>query len=421
MSAKSSSVGSTVDIASFSNLTFMAKPPSQFKTARPLPAASQPSGDGRRLQTAPTTRATHESHRRTFADHRSAFPQLGRVGDQVSTPLCFTSQLMPRIWGGRALAEILQHPLPDQGPYGEAWELSCLENHVSRVADGPHARNSLADLWTAYHSDLTGDQGTADTTFPWLIKWLECRDLLSVQVHPGDRMAQAVLGQSQGKSEAWIVLEAEPDARVMAGLRPGVSRETLLEHLATGTLDCCLHSFQPRPGDCIQLPAGTIHSAGGGLLIAEIQQPSDATFRLYDWNRVGLDGQPRALQVELALQAVDWTAGPVGPSIPRFIEVATPGVSGELLVDWPEFRIERYTLTTTWTPPHAGELVAWMVVEGAVTLTHCRLEQPREILRGRSTLVPASAGPITWSPTGPSRTATLLCVRMAQPSLPERR
>lgn len=398
----------------------MAKPPSQFKTARSLPATSHLASDARRLQTAPTVRPVYDSARISLAEPRDPFlPHDPAVG-HVTTPLCFISQLMPRIWGGRALSDVLSHPLPDQVTYGEAWELSSLENHVSRVADGPHGGASLEDLWRAYQSDFTGRELTDGTDFPWLVKWLDCRDLLSVQVHPGDRMAQELLGQSRGKSEVWIVLEAAPDARVMAGLRPGVSRESLLEHLASGTLDRCLHSFQPRPGDCIQLPAGTIHSAGGGLLIAEIQQPSDATFRLYDWNRIGLDGQPRPLQVDLALRAVDWTAGPVCPSITGLIGVDNSGVTGELLADWPEFRIERYTLTTTWTPPHAGELVAWMVVEGTVALTHCRMGRPRELTRGRSTLVPARAGQITWSPVDEAAPASLLCVRMARPSLPER-
>lgn len=399
----------------------MAKPSSQFKTARSLPAACHIASDGKRLPTAPMTRSIHDSQRKVSAERRGSTGPLVPADGYVATPLCFTSQLMPRIWGGRALADVLSYPLPDRVPYGEAWELSSLENFASRVADGPHASARLDDLWTVHQSDFTGRERTADTIFPWLIKWLECRDLLSVQVHPGDRMAQEVLGQASGKSEVWIVLEAGSDARVMAGLRHGVSRQNILEHLAAGTLDRCLHSFQPRRGDCIQLPAGTIHSAGGGLLMAEIQQPSDATFRLYDWNRIGLDGQPRPLQVDRALQAVDWTAGPVWPSVPSVIAVDNSGVSGELLVDWPEFRIERYSLTTTWTPPHAGELVAWMVVEGSVTFAHCRSGRQRELLRGRSTLVPASAGQITWSPIGEGSRATLLCIRMARPSLPDRR
>jgi len=200
---------------------------------------------------------------------------------------------------------------------------------------------------------------------------------------------------------------------------PGVSRETVLKHLESGTLDQCLHSFHPRPGDCIPLPAGTIHSAGGGLLIAEIQQPSDATFRLYDWNRVGLDGRPRALQVDLALQAVDWSTGPVCPTIPKSLHVDQPGATGESLVDWPQFRIERYSLTNPWIPPHSGELIAWMTIDGTAVLKQLRTGHQRELPRGRTVLVPASAGQIQWSPSEEGQPTTLLCIRMGRSSLPE--
>src|SRR5690606_7579266 len=137
--------------------------------------------------------------------------------------------------------------------------------------------------------------------------------LLSIQVHPTDKLARRLTGESFGKTEAWVILHAEPTAIVYAGFLPEVTREEVERRLAEGTLECALHHFTPRPGDCLFLPAGTVHAVGGGVVMAEVQQASDATFRLHDWNRLGPDGKPRQLHIQEGLEAIDWSQGPVNP------------------------------------------------------------------------------------------------------------
>lgn len=325
------------------------------------------------------------------------------------SPLFFVSQAVPRVWGGRALEDVLGHCLPDDRPYGETWDISGLPEHVSLVAEGPHRGSSLCELWKTHRGELDASPLVMKDEFPLLIKWLDCRDQLSVQVHPDDAMAREVLHQTWGKSEAWIVLRTEPTARVYAGLRPGISREDFLRHLETGSLEQCLHSFTPQSGDCVLLPAGTVH-AGGGLLMAEVQQSSDATFRLFDWNRLGLDGKPRPLQIDLALQAIDWNRGPIIPVTPRLIKIDQAGIRGEMIADLHAFRIERYTLTESWTALHSGELAIWMVLDGAVSLTQTSTEKTWNVTQGRSVLVPAATGEVVWSPLDHGSSATLLCV-----------
>lgn len=325
------------------------------------------------------------------------------------SPLFFVNQTVPRVWGGRALGEVLGHSLPTDQPYGETWDISGLPERASLVAEGPHRGKTLSELWKTHRSELDSRSSAMDGDFPLLIKWLDCRDQLSVQVHPDDAMAREVLLQPRGKSEVWIVLSAEPTARVYAGLRLGTTRDDFLRHLDAGSLEECLHSFTPQSGDCVLLPAGTIH-AGGGLLMAEVQQSSDATFRLFDWNRLGLDGKPRPLQIDMALQAIDWNRGPIIPVTPRLMKIDQEGIRGEMIADLHAFRIERYTLTESWTAPHSGELAIWMVLDGAASLTHSSTAESWELNQGRSVLVPSAAGEVVWSPFGQRSSATLLCV-----------
>ncbi|MBS0205650.1 MAG: UTP--glucose-1-phosphate uridylyltransferase [Planctomycetes bacterium] len=332
--------------------------------------------------------------------------------DTVTTPLVFTSQPIPRIWGGRALENFLGHQLPTDQPYGESWDLSDLPEHSSYVAAGVHSGATLNRLWTRHSRELSGRQHESGDGFPLLIKWLDCRDWLSLQVHPCDKMAREVLGQPRGKSEVWVVLQAEPTARIYAGLRTGISRDEFLRHLHAGSLDECLHMFVPQAGDCISLPAGTIHAAGGGLVLAEVQQSSDATFRLFDWNRLGLDGKPRPLQIESALQAINWSQQPIGPVAPQRMESRQDGIQGELLVELNDFRLERFTLFQPCVVPYAGEMTIWMVVDGAISMADSLFGERHELVRGRTVLIPAAAGPVTLEPIRAEHPATLLCVRL---------
>jgi mannose-6-phosphate isomerase len=313
-------------------------------------------------------------------------------------PLVFEPYLRPMVWGGRRLGEALGKALPEEGTFGEAWEISAHPHHVSRVAEGPLHGATLTELCARHPRDLFGDRPPPDGRFPLLVKLLDCRELLSIQVHPTDELARELSQESLGKTEAWVVLEARPGGRIYAGLRPGVGRAEVERHLAAGTLEQCLHSFEPRPGDCVFLPAGTVHAVGGGVLMAEVQQSSDATFRLYDWNRLGSDGKPRELHLRESLESIDWDAGPVRPASGPPIEGLPPGVEGERLVRCRYFNMDRYRAEAEFAVPYAGQLSIWMVLDGSAELHGGGYR--RAFRRGETVLVPASAGALSWRPGG---------------------
>lgn len=330
---------------------------------------------------------------------------------EINSPLSFSPHAVKRIWGGRTFAEQFGHQLPDDQAYGEIWDISALPHLVSRVADGPHFGKTLSDLWKSNRREFDSNVSADEDDFPLLVKWLDCRERLSVQVHPDDHLAREVLKQPRGKSEIWIVLEAEKTARIYAGFRAGISREQFMKHLEAGTPDECLHSFTPRAGDCVALPAGTVHAAGGGLLMAEIQQSSDTTFRLFDWKRISPSEEPRPLQIDLALRSIDWNQGPIFPLTPQPMQADRPGIRGELITPRSPFRVERYSLTQRWTVSYSAELAVWMVLDGAAILTHLQSGDQREVIRGRTILIPAAAGEISWCPRDRGVATVLLSVR----------
>ena len=330
-------------------------------------------------------------------------------------PLEFEPFLRPQVWGGDALGRLLGKPLPGDQPVGESWEICGLPHNSSVVADGALAGHRLPDLWNRYSTEIAGRQ-VAGAHFPLFVKWLDCRELLSVQVHPNDLLAKELLGESSGKTEAWVVVDAEPTARVYAGLKPGISRDEFLNHLKMGTVADCLHSFSPKIGDCISLPAGTIHAAGGGVVFAEVQQPSDATFRLFDWNRLGLDGKPRTLHHDLAMRCLDWPQFPVNPVVPQPIP-SPSGTVGESLLRTSIFELERFRVKGPWSHPYSGEMTIWMVLNGVAVLT--ATGAPRVLRRGSSILLPAGITTAAWTAEDSEIPCELLCIRL--PSTTESR
>lgn len=321
-------------------------------------------------------------------------------------PLVFEPYLRPQVWGGRRLLKLFHKKLPDDGNYGEAWELSGHPHHVSKVAEGPLQGTLLTTLCREYGNELFGDHLPPDEKFPLLIKLLDCNELLSIQVHPNDEIAAQILGDEKGKTEAWVILDVGPDGRVYAGLREGVTKEELEKHLAAGTTDQCLHSFRPKPGDCLFIQAGTVHAVGGGVVIAEVQQSSDATFRLFDWNRLGTDGKPRQLHLQESLQSIDFDAGPLHPVEPRKLTGMPEGVDGEFLAACPYFQMERYAIERPFKMPYVGKLSIWMVLAGKAELRSGDYERTFET--GETVLIPATSGPLRWE----SERATLLGVTL---------
>lgn len=322
------------------------------------------------------------------------------MGIETLGPLTFAPLVRPAIWGGRRLAEDVGKRLPSDEPYGEAWDLSAHPGMTTQVVGGPLDGQPLDRVWREQQLALTGGEGDPGP-FPLLLKWLDCRDWLSVQVHPSDEVAGKLLGEPFGKTEAWFILDAGPDGRVYAGLRPGVGPDELRAALANGTVADCLHQFRPASGDCLFLRAGTVHAVGGGVLMAEVQQSSDATFRLFDWNRLGADGQPRALHIEPSFASIDWEAGPVDPVVPNSLSFG--GNLRETLVDCPYFHVERWTLAGgRLANPAAGRLSLAMVVRGHARLTWgdgANGDGADDVPRGETRVIPASCPAVHWEGT----------------------
>jgi mannose-6-phosphate isomerase len=323
-------------------------------------------------------------------------------------PLVFEPYLRPQVWGGRRLGEAFGKRLPVDGTFGESWEISAHSHHVSRVAEGRWQGALLTDLCANQPGEIFGFRPSANTPFPLLIKLLDCHDLLSIQVHPSDSVAAQFRPGEAGKTEAWVILEAGPNARIYAGLAPCTTRADLERRLANGTVERCLHSFIPRAGDCVFLPAGAVHAVGGGVVMAEVQQTSDATFRLFDWNRAGPDGRPRALHIQEALASIDWSRGPVHPIPPTLITRLPAGIQGEHLVNCPYFVMDSYRVAGQWELPFLGRVSIWLVLEGSAELADVDGAYCRHFKRGETVLVPASASRLLWKTGG----ATLLAVRL---------
>jgi mannose-6-phosphate isomerase len=244
------------------------------------------------------------------------------------TPFQFEPIFQQYLWGGRRLAEWFPQA-PADGPIAEAWLISDEAKFPSRVAQGPQAGRTLRELAVEFGPRLLGSRHRPGERFPLLLKLLDAREPLSVQVHPDD--VHAGPGNS-GKTEAWVVLHAERGARIYAGLRDGVDERSLRDAIEANRVVEVLHSFEPKVGECVFLPAGTVHALGAGLLVFEVQQTSDITYRLHDWGRVDArTGRPRELHIEQGVACIDWFGGPAA------LVIAPDG----LLVDCPQFRLWR--------------------------------------------------------------------------------
>jgi mannose-6-phosphate isomerase len=304
------------------------------------------------------------------------------------------------VWGGRRLGDVLGKHLPGDGPYGESWEVSDHPGH--RSAPAGTAGRTLRELMETDREALLGPAAGAYPVFPWLVKFLDANDRLSVQVHP-DEEAVARLWPGEGsKTEAWFVLEAAPGSRVYAGLLPGVDEGRLRRALAEGTVADCLYQFRPRPGDCLFLRAGTVHAVGGGVLMAEVQQTSDATFRLYDWDRKDPSGRPRQLHVEEALASVHWDFGPVRPVRAERYPVPGGRAGGPVrqeLVRCRYFVLEYLRQEKPFTLGGASRLQVAVGLHGRGRVGSDGGWEP--VAAGETLVLPAALRPTRWVPDGP--------------------
>jgi mannose-6-phosphate isomerase len=305
-------------------------------------------------------------------------------------PLLFQPIWRKKLWGGDRLVRLLGKPFPRDVQIGESWEISDYPGVETNVANGPLKDTSLRQLVEHRAAELVGDPAILqDGRFPLLVKYIDARETLSVQVHPGDDYAREH-ESSSGKKESWYILDAEPGASLIRGVTPGTTRDRFAAALRDGELQRCLHSFEPRPGDVVFIPWGMTHAIGAGILLAEIQQTSDVTYRTYDWNRVDpKTGEPRELHVEPALDVTDFDP-PDADTVPRRRLDDGPCKRWET-ARCDRFVIEIVELSGSFDDaPPAGRFLILNVVGGAAVLKRGR--QTTELPLGSSVLVPASAG-----------------------------
>jgi mannose-6-phosphate isomerase len=313
-------------------------------------------------------------------------------------PLRFEPIYQYRLWGGRRLADLLTAPLPGSGPIGEAWVLSDRDDHPSVVANGPLQGRTIAKVSEESGEQLLGKLAGRFRRFPLLLKFLDAREMLSVQVHPPDKNKD---GES-GKTEAWVVLEAGTKSRIYSGLKPGTTADDLRCALSNDSVADHIACFAPKRDDAVFIPAGTVHSLGGGVVVFEVQQNSDVTFRLYDWGHVDAKtGQPRPLQVEQALACVDFAEGStgVGPAglVAPVVEETAP-VLRERLFQCEYFWLWRVCGQSPFEAGAAGVPRVLVCTEGAGQVEHGSAAYP--VGKGEVWLLPAVLGACTFRPHG---------------------
>ncbi len=222
-------------------------------------------------------------------------------------PLKFKPRYKERVWGGNNLEQIFGKKLPANKHIGESWELSTLDGDDSQVAEGRLKGNDLSEMIEVFMGDLVGDSVYAKfgLEFPVLVKFLDVSESLSVQVHPDNAIAAERHG-CMGKTEMWYIIDAKEGSRIGLGFKPGVTLEMYEQALLLGEVEHLLNIIEVFKGDCFLIPAGTVHFIGGGILLAEIQQTSDITYRVYDWGREGVAGKMRELHTDLAAEAMNF-------------------------------------------------------------------------------------------------------------------
>jgi mannose-6-phosphate isomerase len=289
----------------------------------------------------------------------------------ISHPLTFEPIFMERIWGGRKLETLYRKRLPPDKPIGESWEIVDRPEAQSIVRNGPWRGKTLHDLWMKSRREIFGETPDAPR-FPLLVKLLDAQERLSLQVHPPAKVAPSLGGEP--KSEFWYVAAAEAGAEIFAGFRAPIKREDCNRALRGGSAADAVHTIRVKTGDAIFLPAGRFHAAGGGNVLVEIQQNSDTTYRVFDWNRGDNTGKPRELHIDQALQCIDFQD--VRPSLAR--------PSGEVLVQNELFEVQKWNLARPREIVPAGQFAIVCCLTGSLQVDGVHRD-PAEFL-----LVPAS-------------------------------
>ncbi len=270
-------------------------------------------------------------------------------------PLTFRPVFKERVWGGRKLQELYRKPLPDGVPVGESWEISDRPGDVSVITNGSLAGKDLRWLVDHHHEELLGPAKLFKGKFPLLIKILDAQEKLSLQVHPPTSIAAGLRGEP--KTEMWYIADALPGAELYVGLKRGVTRSEFEWRIRSGGVAETFHRVKVGAGDVMFLPSGRVHAIGAGLVIFEIQQNSDTTYRVYDWDRVGLDGKPRQLHVSESLASIDFND--FEPALARAAALEGEAQPTQRLVSDPLFTVDLV---------EAGQNAAWNSAPGAMRI-----------------------------------------------------
>ena len=343
-----------------------------------------------------------DSRRRAVAE-----VNLAVINPIALYPLRFEPIYQYRLWGGRRLASLLSAPLPGDGPVGEAWILSDRDDHPSLVADGPLKGRTIAQLLGQYQGELLGRLAGRFPRFPLLLKFLDVRTRLSVQVHPSDSEIEFLPQGETGKTEAWVVLEDEPESRIYVGLKPSTTATDLRAAISNGKAEDYLTSFTPHLGDSILVRAGTVHSLKD-VVVFEVQENSDVTFRIYDWDHVDpMTGKRRALQVDQGLACIDFTQVAVDPVAP-VVEETTP-ILRERLLHCDHFGVWRIRGEAPFTVGMADTPSVLVCLAGKGQLEHG--DAKYDFGNGDVVLLPAVVGACLCRPLG--------AVNLLEVSLPD--
>jgi mannose-6-phosphate isomerase len=305
------------------------------------------------------------------------------------SPFVCRPHFLRKPWGGRLLAELFNKPLPPDDPIGESWELVSLPEVESVIDRGPYAGQALDALVQGQGRELLGAAQLVDQRFPLLIKFLDARRHLSVQVHPKPDPGQT--WQPGIKHEAWYVLHAEPGAQVFINFRPGVTPADAKAASGTPAFRELLAARPATVGDCFYLPSGTVHALGGGLVVAEVQTPSDVTYRLYDWDRMGLDGKPRALHIEQGLSNARYDVTEAEICQPR-LNITSELGTGRRVAACHAFTMDHYQVNDRSSPSlEPGPMRIWIMLAGSGQ-SHID-DQSCDFNPGDTLVIPAAANP----------------------------
>lgn len=306
-------------------------------------------------------------------------------------PLFFEPDYQERIWGGNKLNTVLNKTIP-YACTGESWEISCHPNGHSRIINGEYTGMTLQEALIESGEAIIGKPFTDKDKFPLLLKIIDAKEKLSVQVHPEDDYAYIHEHGELGKSEAWYIIEANPGAKLVAGLKDGVTKEMFLQSLNNNSIEELLQELEVKAGDVLNIPAGLIHAIGDGILLAEIQQNSDTTYRVYDWGRVGLDGKPREMHVKQSMDVIDFDQKH-SKQLAKGIRTDYEGYSITEFVRNKYFVLQEVTVKTVYTCKNSNHYELYVCVDGSGTIDFLNSEGEHEsntIEIGKSFLIPAA-------------------------------